>query len=452
MPGRVRCASVFLVVMGLALGVERWAAHAGCNIIPPAVRTFPGARGVLSRPFAAPGEVLAVQLRPQCDGGAIGNDASQYAVTVAFKADAAQARLVVLATDCAPIQGRIATCPRAECRQVVENQGIGIADAPRRLWFLFPDTVGALPPDTDGTPFPGFAGPAAIAVTKLSDPLPCGLATGSCTSQSSAVACVEEFFDQSPTCSTTPTADAFTHFTALPRANVFGNECHERKPPCNTDARTELRLALDRNGNALIPMSWQGVTVGGHQEATLRLVRGAVKWDEPIGIPSNAFLASYSPDGVRLPPIFEPIFAANGQPKDVVRLFGSTDAPYSVLRVARRAGKCTGSQNQDPCSTDADCPGTGGSCQAVCVDGGQLGSPCATDAGCPSGGRCGKLFDLGGAPVRNAGPVVMKWSKPPRGCRGAPDQSCSSATQCSGGSQCARYALFAQFPVRFPAL
>ena len=66
-----------------------------------------------------------------------------------------------------------------------------------------------------------------------------------------------------------------------------------------------------------------------------RLMRATIR--SPVGAipaPSQAFLASYTPEGGLLPPIFVPQVDLTAAP-GVTELFGSADAPYTILRLAR---------------------------------------------------------------------------------------------------------------------
>ncbi len=48
----------------------------------------------------------------------------------------------------------------------------------------------------------GLVGPAAIGVSAPGDPLPCGLATSSCSSQSGLLACIDGFYANDGACGT----------------------------------------------------------------------------------------------------------------------------------------------------------------------------------------------------------------------------------------------------------
>src|SRR5439155_23615610 len=110
----------------------------------------------------------------------------------------------------------------------------------------------------------------------------------------------------------------------------------------------------------------------------------------PIHIPGPAFLGSFTPEGRKLPPIFDP----EADPTDpaATTLFGSADAPTSVLRIARRTPVllCLGGLNADAgCASARDCPG--GTCMPTfraCTSGSSEGRPCTADADC-GGAPCG---------------------------------------------------------------
>ena len=75
----------------------------------------------------------------------------------------------------------------------------------------------------------------------------------------------------------------------------------------------ELRFTVDAAGNALVPIDWRGVLVENERVPIPRLVRGQTDFPafpggvDPVSVPGRSFLASYSPEGHRLPPIFEPL-------------------------------------------------------------------------------------------------------------------------------------------------
>src|SRR5262249_55505417 len=105
---------------------------------------------------------------------------------------------------------------------------------------------------------------------------------------------------------------------------------------------------------------------------------------QPLRIPSDAFLASFSPQGSQLAPVFDP--HTDPTATHEATLFGSADAPETVLRIARLSPSgqaCAGGANDGmPCTSAADCPGS--SCGAA--------SP---------------LFDFDTRFASNVGPVVV---------------------------------------------
>jgi hypothetical protein len=295
----------------------------------------------------------------------------------------------------------------ATCRVVTPGtQELEIAD-PSSLVFRFPDTDAELAPDDDDHT---FSGPATIAVTPVSASLPFGLASARCADTAGLIACVDELYARDGTCETTAAHidPIFGHFTALPPANDYQALCTTAQTEC-TGLATEVRLTVDAQGHALIPMDWRGVLLRPYGIPVARLVRGDTTYEAflgggPVQIPGRSFLASYSAGGGRLEPIFEPL--ADPSSPDDLTLFGLADAPVGVIRIARRMPdlrgvtpvyrECVGGANDGlPCVLAEECPG--GSCGATtCWSGGvDTGSPCASDSDCGGGGECGPaLFDL----------------------------------------------------------
>lgn len=176
------------------------------------------------------------------------------------------------------------------------------------------------------------SGPATIAVTPAGTPLPCGLATATCGSQSGLLACIDDLYSADGTCQ--PNVDeTFGHFTALPQANDYSSVCFADSPvPCDPSA-TELRGTVDAAGNLLLPFNWQGILVNDAGIPVPRLLRGTLRSPLGFNIPDAVFLASYTPEGAKLPPIFEPTADPSVTDPNVITLFGSADAPYTILWV-----------------------------------------------------------------------------------------------------------------------
>ena len=118
------------------------------------------------------------------------------------------------------------------------------------------------------------------------------------------------------------------------------------------------------------------------------------------------FLGSYTPEGAKLPPLFEPTADPTVVTPDVITLFGSVDAPYTILRIARRAGTC--SITPKSCVLDSDCP-SGKTCPTTCVGGSApAGTHCSDDGPCSGGGRCGALFDDFASQATDGGPITLQ--------------------------------------------
>jgi cysteine-rich repeat protein len=415
-----------------------------CDVIPGVTQEFRSALGSVNRPFAIPnddGEEILVRLRPVCEpettgfanlpGGDVLED--DYLVTVLFEPPGAGARnAVVLGTHAnrprcqalarqagaLPGGGRVCCAGEPNCvpavgplsieRECVGGSragqacsdpgscGDGGACLPFRLRFRFPDTdalVGT--PDDDRT----LTGPATIAVTAASEPLPLALATARCADTSGLVACVDELYARDGTCETAAEhIDAtFGHFTALPPPNDYQALCTTETPgsPCRGLA-SEARFTVDAAGNALVPMDYRGVLIHADRIPVPRLILGNtripafdlagggplpadafVEPGEPVAIPGEAFLSSWAPGGQKLPPIFTPIADPNAT--DALSLLGSVDAPVGVIRVQRRG----------------------------CVRGGDQGRACSQDTDCGTGGACRTLFDFSDRLAAGLGPVLI---------------------------------------------
>jgi cysteine-rich repeat protein len=415
------------VALALASLAPSSAARAMCDVIPGVTQEFRGALGSVNRPFAIPnddGEEIVVRLRPVCEpdstgfadlpGGLAPED--DYFVSVLFEPPGAGARnAVVLGTGanrqrcetlatqagalpgegqvtCAAVQGAPSLRIENECiggsrtGQACTDAtpcGDGGACLPFRLRFRFPDTdslVGM--PDDDRT----LTGPATIAVTPVTEPLPLGLATARCVDTPGLVACIDELYARDGTCETSPGHIdlTFGHFTALPPANDFQALCTTGTPgsPC-TGLQAEARFTVDAAGNALVPMDYRGVLIQADRIPVPRLIQGNTKLPAfagsavPVAIPSEAFLSSWATGGQKLPPIFTPI--ADPTAADALSLFGSVDAPVGVIRVQRRG----------------------------CVGGGDEGRGCTQDADCGAGGACTTLFDFSDRLAGDGGPVLI---------------------------------------------
>jgi Tol biopolymer transport system component len=442
-------------------------AEAGCNLIPGTTKTFNAALGATNRPFAAPGERIEVRTRP-CDAaspGGITPTLTDHIVTVVFQPPApALRRVVVLApgTSCntsPTLTAALAACgmvPSVASVDCLDGTAAGLAVVNRNgvdaLSFIFPDTDAKIGTPTDHRT---LAGPAAIAVTDPGTALPCGLVSSSCTGVTTARACVDDYFANDGACGTAVPLESFPHFTALPPPNDYRADCSSESPPCNIDLTGELRFALDTASNLLFPVSWQGVLVPSSIPVP-RTLRTRTRSLLPFRVPDQVFVGSYTPEGGLLPPIFEPQIDQTADPgasDDIVTLFGSVDAPYTILRFANHHGTCNGGARAHlRCAGDIDCPR--GFCETSCV--GDLTTACTVDAQCGGAAPCGALFDA--ATLRalfGAGTVVLTRVPPlapfPGVCQ-AGGTECSATMACMMSDPCVQYAFEAQTPVQLASL
>ena len=452
-----KLATLVVCTVGVAAAVRP--AHAGCNVIPPAVESFRGALGSTDRPFARPGDWVRLVLDPTCHGAssAFPGTTADHVVTVVFTPPSGGPRNVVaLAENCAAVD--TATCAArsdvagATCLTVNGGGAPGLerVDA-RTLRFRFPDTDDLFRnPDDDLT----LSGPATIAVTPSGAPLPCGLASLPCTRVAGLRACVDELRAENGTCNAQPHA-TFAHFTALPPPNDYQALCTTPSSPC-TGAVDELRFTVDAAGNLLVPMDWRGVRVDRDAVPVARLLRASLGVEAfegrgvPIRVPDVDSLGSYSPGGIKLPPLFDP--QSDPTATGSATFFGSTDAEETVLRLARHrtpVDQCAGGTNAGlPCGAASDCPG--GACAApTCVGGTEADAACSTDFDCPSG-ECGPgLFDFSTRLFDGAGPVLLRLGA----CFGGSNTNaaCSDDADCPGG-QCGAFTLAALDPVPLDGL
>ncbi len=461
--------------------------RATCDVIPGTQQSFAGALATTNRPFAEPGDWVHLSRDPVCHAASPGfvPPAANQVVTLVFTPPGGVRHVVVLATDCAGLESWRASCEArsdvATATCVTANAGgqptdLVVSD-PDHLRFRFPDTDGlfavcaggATPgapclrsSDCGGGTCTGgqnddrtLAGPVTIAVTAAASNLPCELASAACADVPGLLACVDEFFRPTgDACAPIP-HDVFPSFTALPPRNDFQALCTTPSPPC-TGTVDELRFTTDADGNLLLPVDMRGVLVNRDQVPVARLLRGATLAEafatsgQPVQLPGDAYLGSFTATGARLPPIFEP--QADPSAADAVTLFGTADAPGSVLRIARRSPTIltcvAGDADGLPCATAGDCPN--GTCGAfTCEGGGNAADPCATGADCP-GGVCREgLFEFRDRLLAGVGPVVLRLGA----CLGGatPLASCASDAECPLG-QCGSFALAALDPVPLDGL
>jgi len=301
----------------------------------------------------------------------------------------------------------------ARCLEIQPGNDLSVAlDAPtatQRLSFRFPDTDGLVDLPGDGI---ALAGPVKIVVTPASAAPQCGVASQRCASlpAGTVAACVDELYAQNGSCNTglDDLDSLFSGFTALPQRNLYSALCSTTGPdsPCNPDPNLPVRFTIDGDGNVLMPVDWQGVQGQLEDLPIPRLVRGTTslgafqEGGDPIQVPNDDFVNSYSPNGFPVAPIFAPLHDGTGEATDPTAFFGSVDAPFGVVRIARRSPEfreCFDSAGNPlglPCTMDGDC-GHGASCsQALCRSQGLVVADafCSDDMACQAAGpasECG---------------------------------------------------------------
>jgi Tol biopolymer transport system component len=449
-------------------------AGAACNLIPSARQTFRASLGSTNRPYAAPGDYVEIGVRPGgCDAASpgFGGIASDHIVTVVFTPPANGTRRVAFLTadDCSSPASvaKLAACEatvgagRVACvggsaanLALVDREGIP------HLSFRFPSTDALAAPDGDQRT---LSGPATLAVTAASAALPCGLAMQACASQGGTIACIDDLYAADGSCQ--PNLEpTFPHFTALPVPNDYRADCWDDTPPC-TALATEVRSTVDTFGNLLMPINWEGVLVNDGGTPVPRLLHAAIRSPLPVPTPPAVNLGSFTPEGAVLPPIFEPNVEPGSTDPNVLRMFGSADAGYTILRLARRTGTCVcGSAVGASCVLNSDCADPTGSCgpgqvrcPTTCVGGTAAGGFCTTDADCPgAGARCGLLFTDFRPLAKSGAPIVLARTPLPNVdgvCQVQPNLTCEENDDCTGpGDPCVSYAFEASTPVPLESL
>ena len=113
-----------MLCLGLAAAIPGRQADAACNTIPSAATTFRAALGSTDRPFAGPGDLVELRVRPDvCDGASPGFSASadDLVASVIFTPPSGTKNVVVLANDCTDI----ADCPGAASTTCIDADKAG---------------------------------------------------------------------------------------------------------------------------------------------------------------------------------------------------------------------------------------------------------------------------------------------------------------------------------------
>lgn len=453
----------------------RGRAVAACNAIPSAIQSFRGAMGSIDRPFAGPGDWM--DLGPDScrnPGGLIG-DADQFNVTVLFDPPMGSRTLLLLTPEpLAQVQSRVALCRNSAGSAPVIPRSLRVdpetgpvdvekprGTLPNHLRVRFPDTDEDLAgPQDDVT----FTGPVRVLVTPVGQPFPCESALTECRNalNPTLLVCIDELLADG-TCARVPHQQFAGGLTALPPPNDYAAICSAPAfpdGPCTAE-QTESRLAVDRDGNLLVPVDWTGVLVRDAEVPVPRLLGAQTSipafsgLSGSVRIPGASFLESFSPEGRRLPPLFE--HKVDTETSTALRLFGSADAAYTVLRLDRRAPRGACRSSGVPCTSNRECPsgdscdrflscpddpsrpctpGAAGECSpaalscgssacTACVEGPRTGMACRSSADClggqclPHGAACttdeqcpdavcgSSLFDFSDRMVSGRGPILI---------------------------------------------
>lgn len=285
-----------------------------CNVIPGASLNLAGIRGTVDRPFAGPFDIVTVGIR-SCGEAALDADVRNYAVTIVFTPphDAPSHVVVLTNRRCDELAASLRACSaEANVNPLCvgaetsgEDQPLPLAlvdkdDDARGLRFRFPDT----------RPLGGgyvLTGPVAIAVSHLdASPLPCGLARPerACQDAVSTVACIDELFEPGGGCAPRDPHHEFPNFVALPPRNDYQSLC-STEGTCAPTADRALQMAIDAEGNLLLPVDWSGVLVRLDGVPFPRLLRGGTSVEAFTGsgrsvrIPGKTFLGASNVPGRR---------------------------------------------------------------------------------------------------------------------------------------------------------
>jgi hypothetical protein len=247
-------------------------AEAACTGDPPTIPMFYGDRGQLDRPFVVPGD--------HAGGGSWVSNGGRVTLTLAScppappPPDFDLQNHVVALVFTPPGTGQrnallwAANCTAADEQACSGQLGLGgVAKCAKNAFQVTGDNRSLFfdVPATTSVGLPDLTGPATIVVTTRPNPR-CDLGGPIPNCKAAAlqnpppVFCVDDLH-QAP-CS--PTAHpVFGNFTVLPELNDYKSLCRDKgdKPSC-ASAGLPLRLAVDKRGNALIPIKWVGVVKG----------------------------------------------------------------------------------------------------------------------------------------------------------------------------------------------
>ena len=307
----------------------------------PVKGRYNGARGTIDRPFASPGTRVELRRRT-CDGAPGFSFGTTHRVTLLFEPPAGPANAVLITDDCGTVatQSAMAACDAllgGGTTTCVENASVKLevtGNVGRRiLSFDFPDTDARVGTPSDDL---NVSGPLTIAVTPVAAPLPCGLVAQHCRDlaprhhhrlhrralrRRRAVLC-----HRGAGIALRPSHRAAATERLPIRAGVSS------QPPCTATA-SNMRLAVDADGDLLLPMGWTGVLADDNGVPVPRILRAT--WAAPIQTLAPGLVGTFNVYGVQLPPVFESRIDGS-LPESVFTLLGSADVATTVLRVAAR--------------------------------------------------------------------------------------------------------------------
>jgi len=271
---------VVLVVAAVTLAA---ASHAGaaCNVIPAAPTSFPSSMGEATRPFASPGDEVAV-VRP--DAAVFAKDPDGNTVTLTF-ADGTATAVRALAP-LGLVEQRSSRCIESAC----------VGDLCRCVRFTFPDTASLVGRH--------LAGPTVIEVRN---------ATGELTAR------IDQLFIPG----SRSRDNRFPSFVALPPPTAFIDLVHD----VTGFGRTVL-AAGDADAahiRLFVPFDFIDVLRPGEGITLTRFLDVMVPALRDVG---HVVVNAFTPDGLELPPLL-----FQGQGDRIDRFIGTADAPRSVLRV-----------------------------------------------------------------------------------------------------------------------
>ncbi len=305
MTGRSPWALVVWVATMVVLPVAQ--VRAGCDAIPPAAKTFGSTLGAVDRAIAGPRDWVTIVVNPSCP--------VPPPIPTPPRSTFAAGDRVTIDFDASLLGAP--TPPTGLLPVTVEDVNVEIDPAdPHRLRFRVPTTV--MPPRRPQ----GLTGPVRITV-KTPPPTP------------QIIAQIDALWEPTTGCDRNNRDQTFGNFTILPEDNDYdAKETSDDFIDMTLDGQRDLLIPFRY---ARIPVSSRGpvafVQRGfgafpsgvGNQTIAASLLSAVAS-----GAPESSLARPYSPEGFPLPPVVG-IDDGGG-------LFGTTDAPRSVLRIARTAG------------------------------------------------------------------------------------------------------------------